>query len=89
MHHYYYFTIETVFSKLIPHNKSCAMEIFLYVWAGPLSGNRKAVVLWNRQGYQAAITAHWSNVGLPASASVTARDLWAVSLLSSEPSAYP
>ncbi|KAK1629402.1 hypothetical protein QYE76_003717 [Lolium multiflorum] len=27
------------------------------VWAGPLTGNRKAVVLWNKQGYQATITA--------------------------------
>ncbi|KAI5016678.1 hypothetical protein ZWY2020_006529, partial [Hordeum vulgare] len=54
------------------------------VWAGPLSGNRKAVVLWNRQGYQATITAHWSNVGLPASASVTARDLWAHSSFSAQ-----
>lgn len=56
----------------------------LEVWAGPLSGNRKAVVLWNRQGYQATITAHWSNVGLPASASVTARDLWAHSSFSAQ-----
>uniref|UniRef100_M8D6W0 Alpha-galactosidase n=1 Tax=Aegilops tauschii TaxID=37682 RepID=M8D6W0_AEGTA len=47
------------------------------VWAGPLSGNRKAVVLWNRQGHQATITAHWSKVGLLVSAAVTARDLWA------------
>lgn len=56
----------------------------LEVWAGPLSGNRKAVVLWNRQGYQATITAHWSNVGLPASAAVTARDLWAHSSFSAQ-----
>ncbi|KAM3408717.1 hypothetical protein ACQJBY_001656 [Aegilops geniculata] len=56
----------------------------LEVWAGPLSGNRKAVVLWNRQGYQATITAHWSNVGLPGSASVTARDLWAHSSFSAQ-----
>ncbi|XP_047093378.1 alpha-galactosidase-like isoform X1 [Lolium rigidum] len=49
----------------------------LEVWAGPLSGNRKAVVLWNRQGYQATITAYWSSVGLPASATVTVHDLWA------------
>ncbi|BAF26853.2 alpha-galactosidase precursor [Oryza sativa Japonica Group] len=49
----------------------------LEVWAGPLSNNRKAVVLWNRQSYQATITAHWSNIGLAGSVAVTARDLWA------------
>ncbi|VAI26480.1 unnamed protein product [Triticum turgidum subsp. durum] len=54
------------------------------VWAGPLSGNRKVVVLWNRQGHQATITAHWSKVGLPVSAAVTARDLWAHSSFSAQ-----
>ncbi|CAN6282633.1 unnamed protein product [Urochloa humidicola] len=49
----------------------------LEVWAGPLSNNRKAVVLWNRQGYQATITAQWSSIGLASSTAVTARDLWA------------
>ncbi|KAM0840783.1 hypothetical protein ACQ4PT_059424 [Festuca glaucescens] len=49
----------------------------LEVWAGPLSGNRKAVLLWNRKGRRATITAYWSTVGLPASAAVTVRDLWA------------
>nr|XP_051207120.1 alpha-galactosidase-like [Lolium perenne] len=56
----------------------------LEVWAGPLTGNRKPVVLWNMQGYQETITAYWSSVGLPASAAVTVYDLWAVSSLSSE-----
>ena len=45
----------------------------------PRSNNRKAVVLWNRQGYQATITAQWSNIGLALSTVVTARDIWAVS----------
>ncbi|KAM0828039.1 hypothetical protein ACQ4PT_067811 [Festuca glaucescens] len=54
------------------------------VWAGPLTGNRKAVVLWNRQGYQATITAYWSSVGLRASAAVTVRDLWAHSSSSAQ-----
>ncbi|XP_040383981.1 alpha-galactosidase [Oryza brachyantha] len=49
----------------------------LEVWAGPLSDNRKAIVLWNRQPYQATITAHWSNIGLAPSVVATARDLWA------------
>ncbi|CAM0956664.1 unnamed protein product [Alopecurus aequalis] len=56
----------------------------LEVWAGPLTGNRKAVVLWNRQGYQATITAYWSSVGLPGSAAVTVRDLWAHSTSSAQ-----
>ncbi|TVU02388.1 hypothetical protein EJB05_52122 [Eragrostis curvula] len=54
------------------------------VWAGPLSNNRKAVVLWNRQGYQATITAQWSMIGLAPSTSVTARDLWAHSSFSAQ-----
>jgi len=56
----------------------------LEVWAGPLSNNRKAVVLWNRQGYQATITAQWSSIGLPSSTAVTARDLWAHSSFSAQ-----
>uniref|UniRef100_A0A0A9D5S6 alpha-galactosidase n=1 Tax=Arundo donax TaxID=35708 RepID=A0A0A9D5S6_ARUDO len=56
----------------------------LEVWAGPLSNNRKAVVLWNRQGYQATITAQWSSIGLAPSTSVTARDLWAHSSFSAQ-----
>ncbi|KAF0930756.1 hypothetical protein E2562_034940 [Oryza meyeriana var. granulata] len=42
------------------------------VWAGPLNNNRKAIVLWNKQSYQATITAHW----FAPSVAVTARDLW-------------
>ncbi|CAL4942566.1 unnamed protein product [Urochloa decumbens] len=56
----------------------------LEVWAGPLSNNRKAVVLWNRQGYQATITAQWSSIGLASSTTVTARDLWAHSSFSAQ-----
>jgi len=48
----------------------------------PLSNNRKAVVLWNWQGYQATITAQWSSIGLASSTVVIARDLWTVCLLS-------
>jgi len=55
----------------------------------PLSNNRKAVVLWNWQGYQATITAQWSSIGLASSTPVTARDLWAVCLLSSDHSSLP
>ncbi|KAL5982972.1 hypothetical protein ACLOJK_017052 [Asimina triloba] len=49
----------------------------LEVWAGPLKGGRVAVVLWNRSGSEASITATWSDVGLPSTAVVAARDLWA------------
>ncbi|WOL06028.1 alpha-galactosidase-like [Canna indica] len=47
------------------------------VWAGPLSGGKVAVVLWNRGGSPAKITARWYDIGLSMSANVNARDLWA------------
>ncbi|XP_042440111.1 alpha-galactosidase-like [Zingiber officinale] len=47
------------------------------VWAGPLSGGRVAVVLWNRGGSPATITVSWSDVGLMPFTVATARDLWA------------
>ncbi|CAN6195388.1 unnamed protein product [Urochloa humidicola] len=46
------------------------------VWAGPLSGRRVAVVLWNRGPASASITASWSSIGLAASTVVDAHDLW-------------
>eukprot|EP00249_Psilotum_nudum_P008984 c21637_g2_i1 orf=798-2039(+) len=49
----------------------------LEVWAGALSGNRVAVVLWNRGGSAADITANWGDIGLTSSTTVTVRDLWA------------
>ncbi|KAK2971362.1 hypothetical protein RJ640_030328 [Escallonia rubra] len=49
----------------------------LEVWAGPLSGKRVAVILWNRGGSKAKITAYWSDIGLNPAAVVNARDLWA------------
>ncbi|GFP88541.1 alpha-galactosidase [Phtheirospermum japonicum] len=48
----------------------------LEVWGGPLSGNRVAVVLWNRGSTEATITAHWSDIGLSSTTVVDARDLW-------------
>ncbi|XP_031382750.1 alpha-galactosidase-like [Punica granatum] len=48
----------------------------LEVWAGPLSGNRVAVVLINRGTSKATVTAQWSDIGLDSSAIVDARDLW-------------
>lgn len=53
----------------------------LEVWAGPLSGGRVAVVLWNRASYQATITANWGSIGLKSSDVVDARDLWAHSTI--------
>ena len=50
------------------------------VWAGPLSGGRVAVVLWNRGSAEASITANWSSIGLNASTVVDAHNLWTVSM---------
>ncbi|XXG60458.1 hypothetical protein AAC387_Pa04g2362 [Persea americana] len=55
----------------------------LEVWAGPITGKRMAVVLWNRGSSQASITANWSDVGLPSNAIVTVRDLWVHSTVKS------
>lgn len=54
------------------------MLVSFQVWAGPLSGNRIAVILWNRGFSKATITADWSDIGLKSSSVVDARDLWAV-----------
>ncbi|XP_031104630.1 alpha-galactosidase-like [Ipomoea triloba] len=56
--------------------KKVKKEGDLEVWAGPLSNNRVAVILWNRGSSQATITAYWSDLGLQQSAVVEARDLW-------------
>lgn len=49
----------------------------LEVWAGPLSGKRVALILWNRSGSPSKITAYWSDLGLKPSTLLNARDLWA------------
>ncbi|XP_020570594.1 alpha-galactosidase-like [Phalaenopsis equestris] len=46
------------------------------VWAGPLSGGKVAVVLWNRGSSQTSITVNWADIGLNSSTIVDARDLW-------------
>ncbi|XP_057778410.1 alpha-galactosidase 3-like [Salvia miltiorrhiza] len=46
------------------------------IWAGPLSGQRTAIVLWNRCSEAATITAKWDTVGLESSTSASVRDLW-------------
>nr|XP_043614934.1 alpha-galactosidase 3 [Erigeron canadensis] len=48
----------------------------LQVWAGPLSGKRFAVVLWNRCSEAGTIKVSWDTIGLESSASVSVRDLW-------------
>ncbi|XP_031378083.1 alpha-galactosidase-like [Punica granatum] len=55
----------------------------LEVWAGPLTGNRVAVVLWNKGSSLANITAYWSDIGLQSSTVADAHDLWAHSTQSS------
>ncbi|KAB1212976.1 Alpha-galactosidase [Morella rubra] len=55
----------------------------LEVWAGPLSNNKTAVVLWNRGPSKAMVTAYWSDIGLGWETVVTARDLWEHSTQSS------
>ncbi|CAO2820740.1 unnamed protein product [Amaranthus hypochondriacus] len=46
------------------------------VWAGPLSGNRLVVALWNRCSSATVITAEWNVLGLQSSVHVSIRDLW-------------
>jgi alpha-galactosidase len=51
-------------------------DSFFQVWAGPLSGNRLVVALWNRCSKAATIAALWEALGLESSTSVVIRDLW-------------
>lgn len=48
----------------------------LEVWAGPLSGGKIVVALWNRCAISDYITAKWEDLGLEPNVSVVARDLW-------------
>ncbi|KAF7813391.1 alpha-galactosidase 2 [Senna tora] len=63
--------------KLGVQGKKVKSEHDLEVWAGPLSGNKVAVILWNRSSSKATISASWSDIGLKPQAIVDARDLWA------------
>ena len=47
------------------------------VWAGPLTGGRWAVALFNRLTVSAQITAHWAAFNVSSSASFAVRDVWA------------
>lgn len=72
---------------LIHHFVEFKLYIFFFlsdsnmvqVWAGPLSGERVVVVLWNRSSFKASITVSWEDIGLSPSDHVSVRDLWAVS----------
>ncbi|KAK7281696.1 hypothetical protein RIF29_09900 [Crotalaria pallida] len=64
--------------KLGVQGKKVKNDTGLEVWAGPLSGNRTAVILWNRSSSNATITASWSDIGMEPGTKVDARDLWEV-----------
>ncbi|OMO72756.1 Glycoside hydrolase, family 27 [Corchorus capsularis] len=66
-------------SFVLINSKSNCVAYLNLVWAGPLSNNRIAVVLWNRSSQYANVTALWTDIGLEPTAAVKARDLWAVS----------
>lgn len=60
-------------------NIYCDNRICFQIWAGPLSGQRLAVVLWNRGSKASTITVKWDVLGLESSISVSIKDLWKVS----------
>lgn len=62
--------------KLGVQGKKVKSNNDLEVWAGPLSKNKVAVVLWNRSSSNATVTASWSDIGLEPETIVDARDLW-------------
>ncbi|CAN1769880.1 unnamed protein product [Linum perenne] len=67
--------------KLGVQGKKVKKDGDLEVWAGPLSRDRVAIVMWNRGSSKATITVQWSDLELNTSAVVDVRDLWAVSNL--------
>ncbi|PNX92633.1 alpha-galactosidase 2, partial [Trifolium pratense] len=69
--------------KLGVQGKKVKSNDDLEVWASPLSGNRLAVVLWNRSSSKAMVTAAWSDLDLEPGTSVDVRDLWLHSTQSS------
>ncbi|KAE9612034.1 Alpha-galactosidase [Lupinus albus] len=64
--------------KLGVQGKKVKNDTNLEVWAGSLSGNKTAVILWNRSSSNATVTASWSDIGLKLGTKVDARDLWVV-----------
>jgi alpha-galactosidase len=48
----------------------------LEVWSKPLSGGRRAVILFNRGESEKQVTARWTDLDYPESLSASVRDLW-------------
>jgi alpha-galactosidase len=48
----------------------------LEVWAKPLAGGGRAVILFNRGAADQEITVHWEDLAYPEHLSATVRDLW-------------
>ncbi|CAN1769881.1 unnamed protein product [Linum perenne] len=67
--------------KLGVQGKKVKKDGDLEVWAGPLSRDRVAIVMWNRGSSKATITVQWSDLELNTSAVVDVRDLWAHSTI--------
>uniref|UniRef100_A0A6N2MAS4 alpha-galactosidase n=1 Tax=Salix viminalis TaxID=40686 RepID=A0A6N2MAS4_SALVM len=70
--------IEVNQDKLGVQGKKAKNNGDLEVWAGPLSNEKVAVVLWKRCSSRATVTAYWPDIGLESTTTVSARDLWAV-----------
>ena len=64
----------------------CLITTGTQVWSGKLSLGRTVLLLWNRSGQTATITATWSDIGLENGTPVTVRDLWKVKSLLFVPS---
>ncbi|KAK2456124.1 alpha-galactosidase [Trifolium repens] len=62
--------------KLGVQGKKVKSDDDLEVWAGPLSENKVALVLWNRSSSKATVTASWSDIGLEPETIVDARNIW-------------
>jgi len=48
----------------------------LEVWARPIAGGNRAVLLFNRGATERVVTANWEDLGYPAHLSAAVRDLW-------------
>ena len=48
----------------------------LEVWARPIAGGNRAVLLFNRGADEREITANWEELDYPAHLSAAVRDLW-------------
>ncbi|KAJ8759291.1 hypothetical protein K2173_006811 [Erythroxylum novogranatense] len=63
--------------KLGVQAKKVKMEGEREIWAGPLSGNRKVILMVNSKTWGSPLTAHWEDIGFNSDDIVVqARDLW-------------